>query len=65
MPSSPDTLVAAKKELKKKKPHAKLNPEVTKARREAIEKRIMKLEGKLNKDRTLLLRYAPAEETEK
>ena len=35
----------------------KLNPAVVKQRRETIEKRILKLEGKLNKDRALLLRY--------
>jgi hypothetical protein len=36
---------------------AKLNPAIVKQRREAIEKRIVKLEDKLNKDRALLLRY--------
>jgi len=39
------------------KKSAKLNPAIIKQRREAIEKRIVKLEGKLNKDRALLLRY--------
>lgn len=39
------------------KKSTKLTPTIIKQRREAIEKRIVKLEGKLNKDRTLLLRY--------
>jgi hypothetical protein len=42
---------------------AKLNPTIVKQRREAIEKRIVKLEGKLNKDRALLLRYTTAATT--
>lgn len=41
----------------KKKSANKLSPAVVKQRRETIEKRILKLEGKLNKDRALLLRY--------
>jgi hypothetical protein len=44
-----------------KKKSAKLNPAVLKQRRETIEKRILKLEGKLNKDRALLLRYTEEE----
>jgi hypothetical protein len=44
-----------------KKKSAKLNPAVLKQRRETIEKRILKLEGKLNKDRALLLRYTDEE----
>jgi hypothetical protein len=35
----------------------KIDPCVFKQRRDAIEKRILKLEGKLNKDRALLVRY--------
>ena len=45
------------------KKSAKLSPDVIKQRRETIEKRIVKLEGKLNKDRTLLLRYTAEEES--
>jgi hypothetical protein len=36
---------------------AKLTPAIAKQRREVVEKRIVKLEDKLNKDRALLLRY--------
>jgi hypothetical protein len=39
---------------------AKLTPAIAKQRREAVEKRIVKLEDKLNKDRALLLRYNAA-----
>jgi len=46
------------------KKSAKLSPAVLKQRRETIEKRIVKLEGKLNKDRTLLLRYTSEESAE-
>jgi hypothetical protein len=48
---------------KKKSSAAKLNPAIIKQRRETIEKRILKLEGKLNKDRALLLRYTDVEDT--
>lgn len=47
-----------------KKSNKKVDPAVLKQRREAIEKRIEKLESKLNKDRLLLSQYAdqaPAE----
>lgn len=54
---SPTVLIAKKKTVNKK-PSSKLDPEVKRQRREAIEKRILKLESKLDKDRTLLLRYA-------
>jgi hypothetical protein len=46
------------------KKSAKPSPAVIKQRRETIEKRIVKLEGKLNKDRTLLLRYTSEESAE-
>jgi hypothetical protein len=46
------------------KKSAKLTPTVIGQRREAIEKRIVKLEGKLNKDRTLLLRYTATDNAE-
>ena len=45
------------------KKSAKLSPAIIKQRRETIETRIVKLEGKLNKDRTLLLRYTAEEES--
>ena len=47
--------------INKKKSAAKLSPTIIKQRRETIEKRILKLEGKLNKDRALLLRYTDEE----
>lgn len=56
--STPPSSPTIAKKTGKKKTASKLSPEVIKARREAIEKRILKLEGKLSKDRTLLLRYA-------
>ena len=34
------------------------DPAIIKQRRETVEKRIVRLEGKLSKDRALLLRYA-------
>ena len=46
------------------KKSTKLNPAIIKERREVIEKRILKLESKLNKDRALLLRYVVVEEDE-
>jgi hypothetical protein len=49
---------STKSQSNTKKPAKKVDPGVFKQRREAIEKRIVKLEGKLNKDRALLLRYA-------
>jgi len=45
------------KTTNKKSSKKKVDPIIFKQRHEAIEKRIMKLEGKLNKDRALLLRY--------
>ena len=50
------------KKKKKKSPSSakkpnRLDPAIRKQRREVIETRILKLEGKLTKDRTLLLRY--------
>ena len=54
MPSSNNT---QSKPIKKKT----LDPTIAKERREAIEKRIARLETKLNKDRLLLLRYAEQE----
>lgn len=59
MSTSPTTTVKAGK-----KKSTKLNPTIIKQRREAIEKRIIKLEDKLKKDRTLLLRYTEEEEQE-
>jgi hypothetical protein len=56
MPSSPKPVIVKKKSVKKSA--SKLDPDVKKQRREIIEKRILKLESKLEKDRTLLLRYA-------
>ena len=56
MPSSPKPVIIKKKSAKKSS--SKLDPEIKKQRRETIEKRILKLESKLEKDRTLLLRYA-------
>ena len=43
---------------KKKAAAKKVDPEILKQRRETIEKRILRLEGKLNKDRALLVQYA-------
>ena len=48
----------------KKSAKKKVDPGIVKQRREAIEKRIVKLEGKLNKDRALLLRYTLDEREE-
>lgn len=46
-----------------KKP-ATIDPQIIKQRRETVEKRILRLEEKLNKDRALLLRYAATEQDE-
>jgi len=46
-----------------KKSAKKVDPSIFKQRRETVEKRISKLEGKLNKDRALLLRYTLDGET--
>ncbi len=43
---------------KKKTPSSKIDPIVLKKRRDTVEQRISRLEGKLAKDRALLLRYA-------
>lgn len=40
-----------------------IDPSIAKQRRETIEKRIFRLENKLNKDRALLLRYAETNDT--
>ena len=53
----------AKKKTASKK-STKLSPAIVKERREVIEKRILKLESKLNKDRALLLRYVIVNEDE-
>ena len=55
----PDT---TKKTASKKS--TKLSPAIIKERREVIEKRILKLESKLNKDRALLLRYVVVNDEE-
>ncbi len=47
---------------KKGSPKTKVDPSILKQRREAVEQRILKLEGRLNKDRALLVRYAQATE---
>lgn len=52
----------SKKKSAKKAP--KVTPEILKQRRDTIEKRILRLESKLNKDRALLLRYAEVKEEE-
>ena len=49
---------SAAKPDKKKSAAKKVDPEILKQRRETIEKRILRLEGKLNKDRALLVQYA-------
>lgn len=54
MPSSP---IVKKAKSASSKKSTKLDSETKRQRREVIEKRILKLESKLNKDRTLLLRY--------
>ena len=51
------TQTSAKPPSTKKSAKKKVDPGIFKQRREAIEKRILKLEGKLNKDRALLVRY--------
>lgn len=54
------TLTAETKTKKKTAASAssKIDPIVLKKRRDTIEQRIARLEGKLSKDRALLLRYA-------
>ena len=57
--SPPQSIIAKKKKAPSaKKPRTKLDPTAKKQQRESIEKRILKLESRLEKDRTLLLRYA-------
>ena len=48
---------------KKKTATKKIDPEILKQRREVIEKRILRLESKLNKDRALLVQYADKPES--
>lgn len=55
MPSSSDD---QKKKAPKGIAKKKVDQEILKQRREVIEKRILRLEGKLIKDRELLVRYA-------
>ena len=57
-------MTASNKPPSKKSAKKKVDPGIVKQRREAIEKRIVKLEGKLNKDRALLLRYTLDEREE-
>ena len=56
-PPAPTTSVGGKKKKSSTKKPNKMDPAIRKQRREIIETRILKLEGKLTKDRTLLLRY--------
>jgi hypothetical protein len=51
-------------ESKKKASKKSVTPEILKQRRDTIEKRIARLEGKLAKDRALLVRYADIKEEE-
>ena len=54
----------APKPEKKKAAAKKVDPEILKQRRETIEKRILRLEGKLNKDRALLVQYADTSDSD-
>ena len=58
----PATTEPKKKSAKKS---AKVTPEILKQRRDVIEQRISRLEGKLAKDRALLVRYAEIKEEAK
>ena len=56
---SPQPIITKKRKAPSaKKPRTKLDPAAKRLQRESIEKRILKLESRLDKDRTLLLRYA-------
>jgi hypothetical protein len=56
---------ATEQRKKTSKKPAAVDPEIIKARRETVEKRILRLEEKLNKDRALLLKYVAPDEAPK